>query len=227
MALAIALLAVSVLASLVLAARGVRRVELGNRAMHELRRPLQSISLALAAPAPDVDCARACLDQAVGALEGLDAAVNGRRRSRTASTTTLPQLIAALDRRWRHRGVRVLVPPIEGTLTADPLALGAALDNLVANSLDHGSGPVSVRAFASAGDARIEVRDGGPRRPGTPALADPRRGHGLEVAADAAANHGGSLTIAPAAGGEGTIAALSIPCDGGISSLRSPRAPTG
>jgi len=226
-ALAIALLAGSALASLVLAARGARRVELGNRALHELRRPLQSISLALAAPAPDVDCARACLDQAVGALEGLDSAVNGRRRSRIASTTTLPQLIAALDRRWRHRGVRVLVPPIEETLTADSIALGAALDNLVANSLDHGSGPVSVRAFTSAGDARVEVRDGGPRRPGTPALADPRRGHGLGVAADAAASLGGALTIAPAAGGEGTVAALSIPYDGDTSSPRSPQAPAG
>lgn len=223
--LALLLLAVAILGGVASRSCRKRRAELANQALHELRRPLQSIALALSAPAPEIDCARACLEQAVDALDRIDAAVNGRRRARRISSTTLPELVAALERRWRHRGVEVLVPRGATTLAADPLELGAALDNLVANSLTHGSGPVSVRAFATAGGAHVEVRDGGPRLRSGSGPDDRRHGHGLLVAAEAAAGHGGSLTLARPTRGGGTVAALSLPCDGTASPARSAQAP--
>lgn len=191
----------------------LRRATRLNRALHELRRPLQSISLSIEGSRPDLSCAGACLEQARGALEELDAAVNRRGLCRATVRTPLAVLTSSLEDRWRFAGVRVSATMGGRELDADPLALGAALDNLVANAVEHGGGPVSVRALSSAGAVRFEVHDegagdaAGPRTP-----ADPlRRGHGLRVAAEHAASHGGTL-IAPASlPGGGTVAALSLP----------------
>ena len=191
----------------------LRRAVRLNRALHELRRPLQSISLSIEGSHPDLSCAGACLEQARGALEELDAAVNRRGLCRATVRTPLAALASSLEDRWRFAGVRVSAPIGGRELDADPLALGAALDNLVANAVEHGRGPVSVRALSSAGAVRFEVRDEGtgaapaPR----PAADGLRRGHGLSVAAAHAASHGGTL-IAPAPlPGGGTVAALSLP----------------
>ena len=77
-------------------------------------------------------------------------------------------------------------------LACDPGAVSRALDNLIANALEHGCGPVRVEGSERGGRLRIVVADGAdaggaappatalsaaraapPRRPG------PRRGHGL------------------------------------------------
>lgn len=198
-----------------------RRAVRLNRALHELRRPLQSISLSIEGHAPDLACAHACLEQARGALEQLDATVNRRALIRRPVRTALAQITDALEDRWRFAGVRVTGPAGDRTIDADPVALGAALDNLVANAIDHGGGGVDVCALVSPTAVRFEVRDGrrgaarsaggGSAEPRPPHTDDPRRGHGLAVAAAAAAEHGGSLVPLARPAGGGAVAALSLP----------------
>lgn len=193
-----------------------RRAVRLNRALHELRRPLQSISLSIEGEHPDLACASACLEQARAALSELDAAVNRRVLRRPPVRTALAQTTEALERRWRFAGVRVAAPAGDRELRADPLAVGAALDNLVANAIEHGGGEIGVRAVPAPGAVRFEVRDGGgagQRGHGSTdrRAADPRHGHGLAITAAIAAEHGGALTRPIPAPGGGMVATLSLP----------------
>lgn len=212
-ALALAALAVLEAARWVVLARRTRRL---NCALHELRRPLQGMSLALGARAPNRNCALACLEQASGALEGLDLTINGARHSapRTLARTALAEIVDSLERRWRFAPVEVEAPATSVALDADPVRLGAALDNLVSNALRHGRAPVRVRALTTSGTARLEVRDGGPGGQAVTRPGDPRHGHGLRVAGEIAAHHGGTV-IGPGRTATGeTVAALSLPALG-------------
>lgn len=192
---------------------GFRRAVRLNRALHELRRPLQSISLSLEGAAPDVRSAEACLEQARLALADLDAVVNRRELSPRRVRTAVGEVVAALEDRWHPRGIRVTAAEPGRMIAADPGRLGAALDNLVANAVEHGSGPVEVRALASSGAVRFEVRDDGAAGDGAERAPDPRHGHGLRVAGEVASAHGGTL-VPPSATGAGTVAALSLPAPG-------------
>lgn len=193
-----------------------RRVRM-NRAMHELRRPIQSLALAIEGGDRDVAAAGGWLDQVRDALTELDAQINGRSRSPSFSPLPLGDLAASLERRWRASGVRVDSPPVGPMLVVDAPRLGAALDNLVSNALLHGGGRVRVRALTAPGVARFEVRDGGVGEgpggaDGAAARAgDPRHGHGLRAAAAAASAHGGLLAPPRRSGDGGTVATLTLP----------------
>jgi signal transduction histidine kinase len=204
----IALALVAVEAGRLLA--GFRRAVRLNRALHELRRPLQSISLSLEGAAPDVRAAEACLAQARLALAELDAAVNRRVLPPRLVRTAVGEVASALEDRWHPRGIRVTATEPGRTFAADPGRLGAALDNLVANAVEHGAGPVEVRALASAGAVRFEVRDEGRSDAAVRRDGDPRHGHGLRVAGEVACAHGGTL-VPPRRTPAGTVAALSLP----------------
>lgn len=209
--LVVLLLAATVVVELARFVRNARRAVRINRALHELRRPLQAVALALEAERHDLRSAEVCLEQARCALADLDLAINGRRPAPARVRVALSELTAGLEDRWRAAGVRVDQPVCGDALDADPGRLGAALDNLVANALRHGTRPVSVRALTAPGVARFEVRDGGPAATPAPAERDPRHGHGLRVAAGIAASHGGAL-IPPRRGPAGeTVAAISLP----------------
>ena len=199
---------------------GFRRAVRLNRALHELRRPLQAISLSIDGEHPDLVCAGACLEQVRGALEELDAAINRRVLSRPRIRTAAAGVAAALEDRWRFAAVDVSAPVGAAELVADPVALGAALDNLVANAIEHGGGEVRVRALSSAGAVRFEVRDdgtgtaaavGGLRDSSRRRPADPRHGHGLALAAATAAGIGGTLIPPLPVSSGGTVTALSLP----------------
>lgn len=197
---------------------GFRRAVRLNRAMHELRRPMQSISLSIEGCSPDLRCAAACLEQARGALEELDAVINRRRIAPRVARTALEDVAAALEDRWRFAGVEVDSVDPRRAVDADPLRLGAALDNLVANAVEHGSAPVTVRALSAPGSVRIEVWDGGSSSTSPGRMRrDPRRGHGLTVAGDVAASGGGTVIPPRPRASGGTMAALSLPV-----SMRSP-----
>jgi signal transduction histidine kinase len=195
--------------------RDARRARRLNQALHELRRPLQAIALSLDSAAPDVGGAAACVEQARAALRDLDALVNGGPESRAVRRAAVADVLDALALRWRFADVEVEVDCREVEVEADVDRLGAALDNLVANALRHGSGVVSVRARTIAGKARFEVRDGGPGRPAPERRRDRRHGHGLRVVADVASGHGGESSPARPASGGGTLAAISLPVSGG------------
>ena len=139
---AIAVLLVAAIAAVELArlVRNARRALRINRALHELRRPLQTIALALADEREDLRSARACLEQARFALDELDAVVNGGGRAPERVRVAISELAVALEDRWRVAGVHVDPPGMGEMIDADPRRLGAALDNLVANALRHGRG---------------------------------------------------------------------------------------
>mgnify|MGYP000504076506 CR=1 FL=1 len=208
---ALLLLAVISVELLRLVANARRAVRI-QRALHELRRPLHSIGLALGGAVHDARGAEACLEQARRALTDLEAIVDGRRIGPERVRVALTDLARGLEDRWRMAGVRVDPPSGGEVLEADLGGLGAALDNLVENALRHGSGPVHVRALTAPGVARFEVRDGGPA-PGPAAEANvaSRHGHGLAVAAAVATSHGGSLAPPRRSAAGGTVAALSLP----------------
>ncbi|HKQ17021.1 MAG TPA: hypothetical protein VJS87_00650, partial [Solirubrobacterales bacterium] len=142
--------------------RDARRARRMNRAMHELRRPLQAIALGLESASPDLGGAGACLEQARAALRDLDAIVNGGAERVTVRRARIADVLEGLERRWSFADVAVERACPEAEIDADLTRLGAALDNLVVNALRHGSGVVTVRVLTGGGNARFEVRDRGP-----------------------------------------------------------------
>ena len=185
-----------------------RRVRL-NRALHELRRPLQALALsgppAAAVPGP--------LDLALVALDDLDGEVNGSERPIRPRPVACRALVAGAVERWRApaaRAGRSLVLEWRAgaaIVDADPARVAQALDNLIANALEHGGLRVRVEASISATGVRIVVSNvegaANPRR------QDPRRGHGLEVVRKTAAAHGGRFALR--ADGSTVAAALELP----------------
>ena len=197
--------------------RDRRRRRALNRALHELRRPLQAIVLASSDPSS--------FEPVLGALADLDAEINGASadpacapvevrhvaESVVARWAGAARTAAARPRlRWRAGGARVL---------GDRRQLARALDNLVANAIEHGRGPIEVSCAVRRGRLRILVRDGGGsgaaspasgwRAPRRAARADPRHGHGLEIVRRVAAAHGGRFVLrrSPAV----TLAVLELP----------------
>jgi signal transduction histidine kinase len=193
--------------------RDARRARRMNRAMHELRRPLQAIALGLESASPDLGGAGACLEQARGALRELDGIINGRADQAIVRRARIADVLESLERRWSFADVAVERRCPEVEIDADVTRLGAALDNLVVNALRHGSGVVTVRVLTGGGNARFEVRDCGPApiAAGGRPVRGPRHGHGLRVVADVAATHGGAATAARPAPGGGTLAAITLP----------------
>jgi signal transduction histidine kinase len=126
----------------------------------------------------------------------------------------------------RGRDVRLVAGTPSLTLAVDHRLLRQALANLIANALDHGTGDVLLAARRRGGRVRIEVLDGPRRRPAAAPVAVPRssllgairragrhrRGHGLRVAADVAARHGGRLLLAR--DGRGAVAVIELPLPG-------------
>jgi signal transduction histidine kinase len=101
-------------------------------------------------------------------------------------------------------------------VVGDRTQLTRALDNLVANAIEHGRGPIDVSAVVRRGRLRILVRDGGASgrvadRGGMVRRRrrDPREGHGLAIVRSVAAAHGGRFVLrrSPAM----TLAVLELP----------------
>jgi signal transduction histidine kinase len=212
--------ALALIVALVMAARLRARLALVAEATHELRGPLQAARLGLhgVAAVPGAGARRLAaveleLRRAGLALDDLEAARGGRRRGDRHVAVDVGALLAGAVEGWRPlAGARAaelhFAPPATRFLVrADPLRLAQAAGNLVANALEHGGGPVRVRVQATAAHVRIEVRDQGPGLPAPVAeLATRRRhagrrGHGLAIAGEVAARHGGRLLTAPVAAG--------------------------
>ena len=175
-----------------------------NEAMHELRRPLQALSLAL--PADSV-AADSSLEMATAALERLDREINGSPLQAGKETVAIHPLLHIAAERWkthlvlRGRRLRLCIRDAEIFVQGDSVGLAQALDNLINNALEHGGGEVTIEARQVRGGVRLVVRDEG--RSGAPARASRqgkryergRRGHGLRVVARVAREHGGSFSF--------------------------------
>ena len=123
--------------------------------------------------------------------------------------------IAACER-WRARtsaaGRRIAVSWRCGDVLADvdPARISQALDNLIANALEHGGGPIMLEGHRHGDKIDLIVTDpGSPKQVRLRDHADPRRGHGLRITRRLARGNGGELRVGKM--GEGTSAALVLP----------------
>ncbi len=216
------------LATIVVSERGRRRRrrELLNRSLHELRRPLQALTLSW--PQPDAG-SRDHLGLALDALGELDRRVNGD----PASSRNRPQLVEARAlaadavRRWRgpaaNRGREIdLCWRASGSrLMCDRIAVARALDNLIANAIEHGGGTIHVEGSVRGARLRIAVADGcQPARNAVAPLARPRdarRGQGLRIVAEVAADHGGRFVACAHDGGAKAV--IELPLAAGPSAI--------
>lgn len=212
----------------------VRRRNLVNRALHEARRPLQTIALSLPA-GPGRLTPALPVWQAIRALGEVDRQINGGAADELRPEPIACRLmIEACVRRWQSRarmvgsGIELRWTGPEAIVTGDPGMLSAAIENLIVNAIEHGGPRIVVRVLVVGRRARIEVGDDGRiRRPDgrgrTPAevlallRGRKRRGHGLTIVRDAAREHGGSFDLSTDE--EGSIATLVLPC---VSAIASP-----
>ncbi len=202
--------------------RDRRRRESLNRGLHELRRPLQALALQ-----PRGGGGRDQLAQAIEALAEIDREVNGGRRAARAQMVDGRALAADAVGRWRGpaavegRWIELAWSAERARLVCDEAAVASALDNLIANALEHGSGPIRVDGSERSGRLRLTVADGAdagaqprlgraePARVTHRHQAGARRGHGLRIVAEVAAEHGGRF--AACAHEHGASAVLELP----------------
>lgn len=190
-----------------------RRLAL-NRALHELRRPLQALALA---PAGGLrrgsPAAAGSLDLALAALDDLDGAVNGSPPPIRPRPVVGRALVAGAIERWRGpaaragRSLALEWRAGAAILLVDPARVAQALDNLLANAIEHGGLRVRVDGSISAVGVRIVVASEGASN--VRRSRDPRRGHGLAVVRRVAAAHGGRFALGT--GPSGVVAALELP----------------
>ena len=188
-----------------------------NRALHELRRPLQALVLMEDGPgkpaaAPSVAGRRGLLELATTALRDLDGALNGGVAPTPSRRFSCREVVLASLERWRPiaagaGGIRVYWDAGPGTIEGDPARLGQALDNLIANALEHGGPPIVITGARVTGRLRITIANGiGSQAMGS---ADPRRGHGTGIVSEFASAHRGRFALCHTA--SGCVAALELP----------------
>lgn len=214
--------------ALVLAAQSLRagrRRSALNEALHELRRPLQALALAGPELAAVPVATESSLQMASAALARLDREINGGSIQTASIAVEVEPLLYAATERWTARaslaggslelgwagpGVRV---------RGDRCELAQALDNLIANAIEHGGPAVRLEARRSAGLLTLAVTDVGPgRRPSSRTGAarlvarlrgSHRRGHGLAVVRRIATAHGGRFELRRESGR--TVATIELP----------------
>jgi signal transduction histidine kinase len=189
-----------------------------NRALHELRRPLQALVLmeersGQPAASPPAASRRGLLEVAASALQELDGAVNGETRSQPPRRFSCREVVLAALERWRPAaaragGIRVYWDAGPAPVIGDSIGMAQALDNLLSNALEHGGPPVVVTGARVAGRLRVTVANGaGSHSP--EGRGDPRRGHGTEVVSRVASAHRGRFALCRTE--SGCVAALELP----------------
>jgi signal transduction histidine kinase len=189
-----------------------------NRALHELRRPLQALVLLedrspSPAASPPVASRRGLLELAATALRDLDGALNGDQPCPPHRRFSCREVALACIERWRPAArsagaFRVYWDAGPAMVEGDPVRLAQALDNLVANALEHGGPPVVITGARVAGRLRITIANGvGP--PAAAPNSDPRRGHGTGLVSEVVSAHHGRFALCHT--GSGCVAALELP----------------
>lgn len=204
---------------------GRRRTAL-NEALHELRRPLQALTLSVPTGRgePGIEWS---VQMATVALERLEREINGKPAVAAVATMSARPLLEAAVERWRNRAAEAggsLALRWNGgdsVVQGDRHALAQALDNLLVNAIEHGGAEIVVEAGRGKERLRIVVRDSGraeraaPRRTRASVLIERvsgrrRRGHGLRVVRRTAAAHGGKFALRRSASGSAAVLELPL-----------------
>ena len=205
------------------AVREVRRRSALNEAMHELRRPLQVLALSLpAGSSGGEEASGSALRMAVDAIDRLDREINGRPGGEVSDTLSLRRAIEAAVARWRPRAtvegrsLELFWRVGEPVLIGGDIELVQALDNMISNGFEHGSGAVEIEVSETSSGLRIAVLDGGVEQSARRSCSERdrrarrRHGHGLRIVRRAAAQHGGSFCLRTAPGGSEARLELSL-----------------
>jgi len=206
--------------------RAGRRRSALNRALHEVRRPLQALALAAGPRFATTAGGADPIELAAVALERLDREINGGGLPPPWGSIDAEALTRSAVARWQERAKLA-----DGSLTlrwnagrvllsGDLCALAQALDNLIVNAIEHGGPTIVVAARLREGRLRIAVVDSGRasrprRRRNGPAevvgrlSGRNRHGHGLEVVRRVASAHGGHFALRRAE--RGSLAVLELP----------------
>jgi signal transduction histidine kinase len=165
------------------------------------------------------------------ALERLEREINGEPAVPAVAPLAVRPLLESAVERWQARvalgggSIELEGAGVGAWLRGDGCGLARALDNLIANAIEHGGPEIVVGASLAEGRLRIAVRDSGPaaspgsrRRGAARPLARlggrARRGHGLRVVRRIATAHRGTFVLRRGAGG--TVAEVELPLpDGG------------
>jgi two-component system sensor histidine kinase FlrB len=206
--------------------RAGRRRSALNEALHELRRPLQAVALAVGPQLGDPAGAGEPIQLAAAALERLEREINGGPLAPTLGSVDAAALARSAVARWQAR-VRVAEGSLElrwnageARVSGDRQALAQALDNLIVNAIEHGGPTIVVAGRLLEGRLRIAVVDSGratrPRsRRDSPAQVIARlsgrhhHGHGLGVVRRVAADHDGRFVLRRSE--RGSLAVLELP----------------
>jgi signal transduction histidine kinase len=198
-----------------------------NEALHELRRPLQTLALATPAERPGQPSPiPGAVKMAATALERLEREVNGEAVTPVRVPTPVAPLLYSALARWQARalaaGASLSLPAAAGaaTIDADPLEIARALDNLIANAIEHGGSEILLEASEGDRGLTLAVVDSGRgaglgrrRRTLAAALARisgrGRRSHGLPIVRRIAIAHGGGFRLL--ATRRGTEAVIALP----------------
>ncbi len=206
--------------------------ELSASAIHEMRQPLHVISgymelieseaLDATARARAFDVLRRAVERMASQIEGLR---EGSGDTGVASARARLRQVVDLGRELTAGagGPRVRVEVDDLEVAGDQGQLEQVLTNLLANALQAGPGPVSVRGFSEGGQVVIEVEDEGRGVPDAlkerifePLFTTRSRGMGLGLAVSRriVAQHGGRISLrdGPQCG---TIFRIELPEPGG------------
>lgn len=155
--------------------------------------------------ATEGEAASGLLGAAVDAVDDLEAVVLGRRQSLRLDRVEVRPIVedtvkrwlfgsalegepATVELRWRAGAARAIV---------DPRRISQAVDNLIANALEHGGTPVIVDGARGGSGLRLSVANPLASRDSVTLPLDPPpggpsdRGHGLRIVSAIAAEAGG------------------------------------
>jgi two-component system sensor histidine kinase MtrB len=209
------------------------------RALHELRGALSALELGITMvergnTGARVDGVRSQIERAAAALQALEAvSASGKagERPRRREVFELSSLARQRARCWSQLapayGGRVAFAWHAGTVwfEGERTEMVHALDNLIANALEHGGGRVRVEGRVVGGALRIAVCDHGPGLPrrlagvGEASTRSPR-GHGLAIAREGALRNGGRLVELARSKGAAVALELPLPASGRMARSR-------
>ena len=178
-----------------------------NRALHELRRPMQALALAGPGALP-----AGSLDLAFVALAQLDAEVNGSTPAGDPQPARCRPILESCAARWRSRAalaggsIELTWRGPDEALIFAPAAVAQAVDNLIVNAFEHGGPSVALDVNVEGRSVRIRVTDSGrgsrerwrtetPNEAVSRLTGRRRRGHGLEVVRRLASAQGGRFVL--------------------------------